>query len=143
MTVRDILRQKGPALHSVHPEQCVHDAVQLMNTHHIGALLVLDADGKLLGIATERDILRECLHRAELLKQTKVGDIMTKNLIIGVLDDELNYVMGVLTKNRIRHLPIMDGQRVAGLISVVDLIKAALEEMEFENRYLLDYIQSR
>ena len=98
--------------------------------HRIGALLVRDAAGAVAGIISERDILRECLHRSA-------------DLVVCEPDDAVDYAMGIVTKNRVRHLPIMDGDRVAGIISIGDLVKAGLDEAAYENRYLEEYIRSR
>ena len=141
MQVKDILRAKETTVVTVQPNATVHAAMQTMVTHHIGSLMVIDNQGKMGGIITERDILRECTARSEQVKTTLVQQVMTKDLIIGVPDDEVGYVMGVMTQNRIRHLPILDEGRLEGLISIGDVVKARLEATEFENRYLKEYIQ--
>ena len=141
MNVKDILRAKETNVITVQPDATVHAAMQTMVTHHIGSLIVLDDQGQVIGIITERDILRECTARSEQVKTTLVQQVMTKDLIISVPDDEIGYVMGVMTQNRIRHLPILDEGRLEGLISIGDVVKAQLEATEFENRYLREYIQ--
>jgi CBS domain-containing protein len=141
MTIRDILRGKGTEVATISPEATIHDAMTALVNRRIGSLVVTDDQGKLAGIITERDILRECTTRSEQVKVTKVQEVMTTDLIIGVPDDEVGYVMGIMTQNRIRHLPVMVGERIEGLISIGDVVKAQLEETEFENRYLKDYIQ--
>ncbi|MEW6300902.1 MAG: CBS domain-containing protein [Thermodesulfobacteriota bacterium] len=141
MKIRDLLRGKGTAVVTIRPEATVHDAMTMLVNHRIGSLMVIDEQGKVLGIITERDILRECAARSEQVKSTRVQEVMTTDLIIGVPDDEVGYVMGIMTNNRIRHLPIMAGERLEGIISIGDVVKAQLEETEFENRYLKDYIQ--
>ena len=110
---------------------------------HVGALLVLDDDGHPVGIISERDVLRECHRRGGRLGEVAVRDIMTPDLLIGVPDDDLAYSMGIMTNNRIRHLPVVDGERIAGLVSIGDVVKACLEETEYENRYLKEYITAR
>jgi len=139
--IRDILRSKGTAVVTTRPDATIHEAMTLLVTHRIGSLVVTDEPGKIVGLITERDILRECAARSERVKATRVQEVMTTNLIIGVLDDEVGYVMGIMTQNRIRHLPIMAGEHLEGIISIGDVVKAQLEETEFENRYLKDYIQ--
>jgi CBS domain-containing protein len=104
---------------------------------------VREAAGTLSGLISERDVVRECLHRSADLGRIPVREAMTKDLVVCVPDDELDYAMGIVTKNRVRHLPIMDGDRVAGIISIGDLVKAGLEEAEYESRYLKEYIQGR
>ena len=143
MKVRDILKLKGSQVYWIRPDQTVLDAVALLMQHGIGALLVRDAAGTVSGIISERDVLRECLHRSADLGRIPVREAMTKDLVVCVPDDEIDYAMGIVTKNRVRHLPIMDGDRVAGIVSIGDLVKAGLEEVEYENRYLKEYIQGR
>jgi CBS domain-containing protein len=140
MKIRDIIRSKGGNVISIDMEKTVHDAIKILVKHNIGALLVLDEAGKLVGIITERDILRESAERDSKLRKTKIKDVMTKDLIIGVLEDEIEYTMSILTKNRIRHLPIMDQNSIAGIISIGDVVKAQLDEKEYDNRYLKQYI---
>jgi CBS domain-containing protein len=143
MKLRDILRVKGHHVYTVRPNQTVQDAVQILMQHRVGALLVEDDQRRVLGIISERDVLRECVDRADQLWRIPVREAMTGELIIGVPDDEIGYTMGIMTQNRIRHLPVMDGDRVAGMISIGDVVKATLDETEYENRYLKEYIQSR
>jgi CBS domain-containing protein len=141
MKIRDILRGKGAQVVTIGPDATIHDAMTALVVHRIGSLVVLDQKGKIVGIITEWDILRECAARSEYVKDTTVREVMTTNLIIGLSDDEIGYVMGIMTQNRIRHLPILTGERLEGIISIGDVVKAQLEETEFENRYLKDYIQ--
>ena len=141
MTVKDILRTKGINVITIPPDATVHGAMQTMVTHHVGSLIVTDGQGKVVGIITERDILGECAVRSEQVQTTTVQQVMTQNSIIGVLADEVSYVMGIMTQNRIRHLPILNGERLEGLISIGDVVKAQLAETEVENRYLREYIQ--
>ena len=143
MKVRDILEVKGSQVYSIQPDQTILDAVAILMQHRIGALLVRDATGTVCGLISERDVLRECLHRSAELGRIPIREAMTKNLVVCVPDDGIDYAMGIVTKNRVRHLPIMDGDRVLGLISIGDLVKASLEETEYENRYLKEYIQGR
>ena len=143
MKLRDILRVKGHHVYTVRPDQTVQDAVKILMQHRVGALLVEDAERRAVGIITERDVLRECVDRAAELGRVPVREAMTRDLIIGVPDDEIGYTMGIMTQNRIRHLPVMDGDHVAGMISIGDVVKATLDETEYENRYLKEYIQSR
>lgn len=143
MKVREILAIKGEHVHTIEPDRTVLDAVALLVEHGIGALLVREAGGAVAGIISERDVLRECLHRSAELGRIRVGDVMTRDLVVCVLDDEVDYAMGIITKNRIRHLPVMDDNRVAGMISIGDLVKASLDAAEYENRYLKEYITGR
>ncbi len=143
MRIRDVLQKKGTDVYTVGPEETVPAIVDMLNERRIGALVVLAADGEVAGIVTERDVLRNygrCVGAGEDLP-VKVADIMTTELIIGVPDDKIQYAMRVMTRERIRHLPILEEGRLAGIISIGDIVKATMEEIEFENRMLKDYIQ--
>lgn len=140
MKVWEILRSKGSTVHTVGPDTTVFEAVQSLNHHQVGALIVMGASREVLGIFTERDVLRRCLKDGRPDLSTRVGDVMTSRLIVGVVDDEVSYAMGIMTQNRIRHLPVMDGGELAGLISIGDLVKSQLQETDFENRMLREYI---
>ncbi len=151
MRIKDILRQKRGDVVAIEVDKTVHDAIRKLNQHAIGALIVTGEGGEISGIITERDILRECGERCAFLREpleqgrptcpALVKDVMTKNLIIGLPDDDLSYVMGIMTKNRIRHLPILDGGELLGIISIGDVVNAHVEQAEFENRMLNDYVQ--
>ena len=134
MKVHEILAIKGEHVHTIEPDRTILDAV---------ALLVRDAGGVIAGIISERDVLRVSRDRSGALGAIRIGDVMTRDLVICVPDDDVDYAMGIVTKNRVRHLPVMDGGRVAGMISIGDLVKARLDAAEYENRYLREYIQAR
>ena len=150
MRVTDILRQKGSDVVTIAMDKTVHDAICKLNEHGIGALIVTGERGEISGIISERDIMRECGERCARLEDPAQGhgacpglvkDVMTKDLVIGVPDDDLNYVMAVMTKNKIRHLPILEEGRLSGIISIGDVVNAHVEESVYENRLLKDYIQ--
>ena len=150
MRISDILQQKGGTVVTIEGHTTVHEAIRTLNEHRIGALIVTGENGKLSGIITERDVLRICAEGcAHLLEASQpeerscpatVRDVMTKDLIVGVLEDDLPYVMGIMTKNRIRHLPVLDEGKLVGIISIGDVVNALVDEREFENRLLTDYI---
>jgi len=151
MRIRDILQEKGTEVVVIEAGRTIHDAIGKLNEHSIGALIVTGEGEEIIGIITERDILRVCGERCVRLNEppareettcpSLVQDAMTKDPIIGVLNDDLDYVMGIMTKNRIRHLPILDDGSLAGIISIGDVVNAHLKETVFENRTLRDYIQ--
>jgi len=150
MKIKDILLVKGTSVVTVGAEESVHTAIKELNNHGIGSLVVLSQDGQVAGIVTERDILQCCGETCNEMRETAtrehaiceiiISDIMTKDLVIGVPDDDLNYVMGVMTKHRIRHLPILDDGALAGIISISDLVNAHLEENVIQGRTLKEYI---
>jgi len=141
MKVCDILQTKGTTVITTTPDATLHDALRTLVDSRVGALVVIDTAGHVVGIITERDLLRMCAAHSDDIDRIRVVEWMTTNLIIGVPTDEVGYIMGIMTNNRIRHLPIMDDGRLEGIISIGDVVKAQLEETEFENRYLKDYIQ--
>jgi CBS domain-containing protein len=150
MKINEILRHKGRDIVSITPGETVHAAIGKLNEYGIGALIVQGEAGELVGIITERDVLRTCGERcSHLVEASKpgagdcavlVGDVMSTELLIGVPDDDLKYVMGVMTTNRVRHLPVLDGDVLVGIISIGDVVNAFVEEAECENRLLKDYI---
>jgi CBS domain-containing protein len=143
MKIREILAVKGQHVHTIGPDRSILDAVALLLEHGIGALLVRDAGDAVAGIISERDILRICRDRGAALGRIQIADVMTRDLVVCVPDDDVDYAMGIVTKNRVRHLPVLDGGRVVGMISIGDLVKARLDAAEYENRYLREYIEAR
>ena len=143
MKIRDILKVKGSQVYSVASHRTVQEALALLVQFHVGALLVLDDASHPVGIISERDVLRECHRRNGELAQMLVRDAMTRELLVGVPEDDLAYTMGIMTHNRVRHLPIVDGGGIVGLVSIGDVVKACLEEAAYENRYLKEYITAR
>jgi CBS domain-containing protein len=140
MRIKDILRGKGTDVVTIRPTETVPEAIKRLNEHNIGGLVVTSESGVVVGIITERDILRETAERCEQIQLTLVGDVMTRDVIIGVPEDNLDYVMGIMSKNRIRHLPVLEESGLVGIISIGDVVSAHLRKTEFENRMLKDYI---
>jgi CBS domain-containing protein len=143
MKVRDILFAKGAQVFTVFPHESVQDVVRVLMAHRIGALLVVDAHGQMAGIITERDVLRECLCGADRLGQIAVSEAMTTDLVVGLPDDTIDHAMSAMTRHRVRHLPILEDGRVAGLISIGDVVRSSLDETVYENGFLHEYIHGR
>lgn len=143
MFAHEILAVKGEGsgIFSTSPDNPVPAAIEMMVQHNIGSLLVLNAAGLLLGIITERDILRATHKHACDLTKLKVSDLMTTNLIVAGPEDTVNYVRGIMTENHIRHLPVVDGDKVLGMITFHDVAKASYKEITFENELLKKYIK--
>ncbi len=129
MQIKDILKSKGHDVLTIDHESTVHDAIKVLFKNRIGALLVLDEDDNLVGIISERDVLWECVDRDNLLRKTLVRQVMTTDLIIGLPDDEVDHSLAVMTRHKIRHLPIMDDSNIAGIVSIGDLVKAKLDDI--------------
>ncbi|HEX3043341.1 MAG TPA: CBS domain-containing protein [Bacillota bacterium] len=142
MKISDILKEKGQAVFTISPDEPIFGSLRKLVEYQIGSLVVVDAEKKILGIISERDILRAIYHDYENLKTLKVAHLMTTNLIIAIPEDDIDYIMGVMTQNRIRHLPVVDKDGVIGIISIGDIIKCQLEEIQVKNRYLEEYMYS-
>ena len=141
MNVQDILdRKKSNAVRTIEPERTIEDAVAQLVENNIGSLIVMEA-GRPAGIVTERDILKCCANGMGEAALRKVADVMTRDLIVGEAGDSVDYVMGIMTRNRIRHLPIVDErQRILGMVSIGDVVESQLRETAYENRHLREYI---
>lgn len=139
MKLREILRHKGSDIFSASPSDTLGDAVLRLVKHNCGALMVMEEDHA-AGIITERDILRACAELPQPL-EASVRDHMTTELITATPDDHVEHVMGLMTNHRIRHLPVMEADRLVGIISIGDVVKSQHDELSNENRYLKQYIQ--
>lgn len=148
MTLQEILRRKGSRVHSIGPDATLDDVVRKLVENNCGSLVVCrpSADGAgsgdLVGIITERDILKACASGRGPLNQLKVTDAMSHDLVTGSPNDSIDDTMGLMTERRIRHLPILVDGRLAGMISIGDVVKAHHDEVTMENHYLKSYIQS-
>ena len=141
MILKDILDAKGGAIHTISPQSTLCDVVAKLVLHNCGSLIVLDGE-KMVGIITERDILRFCAEKAATREHTKVEARMTKELFTGTKSDQVGKIMGLMTEKRIRHLPVLEDGKLIGLVSIGDLVKAQHAQLSVENQYLRDYIQS-
>ena len=141
MTIRDILKNKPSAIvSSIGPDKTVAEAIHHMCEHNVGALLVRDDSGQPVGIITERDVLQAADRDTAGFSRRAVSEVMIKDVICGLPDDNASYAMHVMTTNRVRHLPVVEDNRIVGLISIGDVIKSQLEETQFQNRKLQDYL---
>lgn len=144
MNLQDILRQKGDQVHTIASGATLADVVHKLVQHNCGSLVVCDSDcdqaGSMVGIITERDILRACAKHAQPLSDLRVADHMSRRPVTGSPDDSLEAVMGVMTQKRIRHLPVVDGSRLVGMISIGDIVKAEHSQLTMENHYLKSYL---
>ncbi|UCE05952.1 MAG: CBS domain-containing protein [bacterium] len=140
MKVKDILAEKGTHVVTINQEATVYEALQTFAANRVGSLLALDDKGGIVGIIGARDALMAVLKACDEIKKTKVREIMTKNIIIGAPEDELDNIEVIMTENRVRHLPIIEEQKLAGIVSLGDVVKAQLKNVHVENRYLKDYI---
>ena len=137
MTIKDILNQK---VITTTKTQSLSEAMRILIDNRISCLPVVESDGKLIGIVSDKDIFRKVHETSGAYLNVSVGDCMSTDLIIGVPEDEVAYIAGVMTENRIRHVPICDKDKMIGLISIGDIVKTQMEKIQGENRYLKQYI---
>lgn len=138
-TVRQLLEGKAPEVHSIGPDAAVIDAIRLMAEKFIGALLVMDGN-RLVGIVSERDYARKVVLQGHSSRETPVRDIMTSRVVAVSPDDSAERCMQLVTDQRIRHLPVMSGDEVVGVVSIGDLVKAVIEDQQLELEQLQRYI---
>jgi CBS domain-containing protein len=140
-TVRHLLESKAPEVFAIGPDQPVLDAIKLMADKRIGAVLVMQA-GRMVGILSERDYARKIVLQGRSSATTPVRDIMTTDVISVGLADTADHCMQLVTNRRIRHLPVLDGDAVLGVVSIGDLVKAVIEDQQVEIEQLQRYIAS-
>lgn len=137
-TVRQML-SRGGTVHSVTPSSTVLDALKLMADHNVGAVLVMEGD-KLAGIFTERDYARKVILKGKSSRETLIGEVMTGRLITIDPTWTAGQCMALMDEQHIRHLPVLDGDTVVGVISIRDANRAVVEEQKFAIRQLENYI---
>lgn len=141
MLIRQILAIKGTMVVTIDGDKTLRDAVGLLTANNIGAVIVVDSSGKPIGILSERDIIRAADRYADVFVH-RVDEVMSRNVVVGSLGDDIRLVEQTMTQKRFRHLPIMDQGKLAGIISLGDIVKARLEESQDEIEALHTYIIS-
>jgi CBS domain-containing protein len=145
MTLHEILRGKAECVYTISPDASLEDVVQALVRHNVGSLVVCrgnnpHASGAMVGIITERDILRAVAKHNCPLSLLPVAEAMTCHVVTTTPESTLEDVMGLLTERRIRHLPVIEDNRLAGMISIGDVVKAQYDELSMENHYLRSYL---
>ncbi len=135
MKMRDLLKIKDRPVITIGPNETVSVAIQKLVEYDRGSISVCNDKSELVGIITERDIVRKCFARSDAFTNIKIQDLMTKQVAIGTPEDDLGYVISVMKQKRIRHLPIVDDQKVVGMVSMRDLLDVQLGETEAQIRY--------
>jgi len=140
MLVRALLQSKPKEIVTTRPGTTIDEAMDVLINKNIGCLPVVDDDGKPVGIISDKDIFRR-IHKTkgDNYHNLKVADVMSTDLIVGVPEDDITYIAGIMDKNWIRHVPIMDEDKMVGLISLGDIITTQAEHAKIENRYLKLY----
>ena len=140
-TIEQLLDSKGHEIYSISPDDSVYLAIERMSGKGVGALVVLE-DGRLVGMVSERDYARKVILQGRSSRQTRVGDIMTTDVICVRPTSSVDECMALLTEKRIRHLPVLQGGKLKGIVSIGDLVKETLSEKDFTIRQLQSYICS-
>ena len=136
MLIEDILLNKDNSLVTIGPDSAVADVVATLTEHNIGALPVCDGDGALVGIISERDVVRNIARQGDSVLDLRISDVMTKDVVTCTPADDANDVMGVMKGNRIRHVPVVTDGRVINMVSARDAMVAMLEESLEQRRTL-------
>ena len=142
MRVRDFMQSTPRQVITAAPETPVPQAMARLIENRVSCLPVVSDTAELVGIISDKDIFRAAFRDPLGFTGKQVGDLMTTDLIIGLPDDDFDYIAGVMTNNRIRHVPIVQDKRLVGLLSLGDIVKSQLKNIQIENRYLKKYIHN-
>ena len=142
MLISELLRRKGSAVTSAPPDTSVAGLLDLLAEHGIGAVVV-SADGTTVaGIVSERDVVRALRNAGSALLDAPISTVMTEDVAVAAPHQSVEDLMRLMTERRIRHVPVLNGGRLAGIISIGDVVKSRMEELESDRGHLIDYIRS-
>ena len=140
MLVRDVVENKSRQVVMLDLEATVGEALARMVQHNIGSLPIVDCDGRLAGIISERDVLRLIHNRGDRFSRLAIAEVMTKNPITCGMDDEVNEVMGKMSERNIAKVPVLEQGELVGIVSVGDVVKVLYDKVHTENQHLISYI---
>jgi CBS domain-containing protein len=140
MTVKAILSKKGSAVVTIAPAASLADAAKLLSSHRIGAVIVTDPEARVIGVLSERDIVRALADRGAAALDVRVEQAMTRRVVTTVESDTVGEVMERMTAGKFRHIPVVEDDRLVGVVSIGDVVKYRLEEVERETNAMRDYI---
>ena len=143
MSVHGILIRKGATVFAIEPTDSLANAAKSLTNHGIGALVVTDADGHIVGIISERDIVRALGEKESAAFETPVAEIMTRKVVFCSRHDKLVDLMRRMTDGKFRHLPVIEDGRLIGIVSIGDVVESRLEELEQGSDTLREYIHRR
>ena len=142
MNVKPILAAKGGDVISIEPTADLAAAAQLLSKHRIGAVVILGAGNRLAGILSERDIVRAIAEQGAAALNVPVGQVMTRNVVTCGENDSISELMERMTERKFRHMPVLKGERLIGVISIGDVVKSRVQEIESDAAAMRDYIQT-
>jgi CBS domain-containing protein len=140
MTVKAIMSQKGRDVVTIEPTENLSSAVKLLSERRIGALLIIGTDQQVVGILSERDIVRAIARSGPSALNEPVSQVMTRKVVTCSEADTVSAIMELMTQGKFRHLPVVDRGRLSGIVSIGDIVKHRLEEMARESSALREYI---
>jgi len=138
--VEQLLKTKGNEIWSIAPQATVYEALQIMSEKDVGALLVLDK-GNLVGIFSERDYARKLILKGRFSKDTTVGELMTREVLYIESQSTIEDCMALMTAKRVRHLPVLENERLIGIVTIGDVVKQIISDQEFTIQQLERYIK--
>jgi CBS domain-containing protein len=142
MIVKSIIETKGRDVVTIEPGMSLDRAAKLLAERRIGAVVILGADSRVVGILSERDIVRAIAERGAAAMQEQVSQVMTRKVATCALDETIPSIMELMTAGKFRHVPVIEQGRLVGIISIGDVVKHRIVEMERESAALRDYIQT-
>ena len=142
MKIRDVVEEGRGAI-TVRAGEKLWDAMEILLSRKINSMPVLNDEGRVVGMLSERDVLKVVDAAPASLGRILVREAMSKDVLVCVADDDLDYVMNVMSRNHIRHMPIMSGETLTGIVTIRDVLRGLMHVVEAENRYLKDYIEGK
>ena len=142
MKVADFIRDNAREIITAKSNTVIRDAMALLIENRVSCLPIVNDQIELVGIISDKDIFRAAFKDPGGFIEGSVGDIMSTDLIVGLAEDDCDYIAGLMTKNRIRHIPIVENKQLKGLMSLGDIVKSRLSSAKIENRYLKMYIEN-
>jgi predicted transcriptional regulator len=143
MKAREILAEKGTRVVTIRQDNLLVDVMSHFLANQIGSLVVVDKYDRILGIVAPNDVLKAVHHNPESILTVKVSEVMSENVIVAGPDDDVDKLMAIMTENRVRHIPIIKDGKMAGLVSIGDVVKAQLTVQDVKINYLKDYIEGK
>ncbi|MFD6159713.1 CBS domain-containing protein [Nocardia sp. NPDC060256] len=143
MRIAEILRRKGSDVATIAPDTTIRSLLATLAEHNIGAVVVSRDGEGIVGIISERDVVRNLHARGAELLDTPVSEIMTTDVRTCAPDDEVDGLRNTMTEHRIRHLPVVDQSRLIGIVSIGDVVKSAISELATEKQHLVEYLQGK
>ena len=142
MRINDVIASKGSTVITARSDQSVADLVKLMTQHRIGAVVITDDDETVTGLAGERDVVRALGERGAAALDATIGEILDRDVHVCVPDDDIASVAAAMTEFRTRHMPVVQEGHFVAIVSIGDIVKSRIDQLQTEQEYLIKYVQS-